>query len=77
MVIPGVIRIAAKIVLALGMPLIVSSCVAAGIGALAAGGALGVASGATTQPHPAPPAHASPPARTDHSPTPIPATPNY
>jgi len=77
MVILGIMWIVGKIVVALGTLLLMSACAAAGIGALAAGGALGVASGAAAKPHPPPHGHASPPQRTDHSPTLLPVTPNY
>jgi len=76
MVLLGFIGIAGKIVAALGMLLVVSACAAAGIGALAAGGALGASAVSATKPNPSP-AHASPPQRTGHSPTLLPVTPNY
>ncbi len=77
MVIRGIIRIAGKVVVVMGVLLALSACVAAGIGALAAGGALGATAGAATKPHPPPPAHDAPAHRTDHSPPLLPVTPNY
>ncbi len=76
MVIRGAIRIAEKIVVAMGALLVLSAC-AAGIGALAAGGVLGAVAATETKPHPPPARHSPPHRSTDHSPTLLPATPNY